>query len=150
VVNVSWNEAQAYVEWLSETTGHRYRLPTEGEWEYAARAGMNTPYYFGADEEELTEVKARASVVGPVPSPVPVNSRRIAPNRFGLMFTAGNVSEWVVSGTDGADPSDAQRVARGGAYDDRDAAALQVTSRRLLASDGRYPNVGLRVVREIP
>ena len=55
VVNVSWNDAVAFCQWLSETEGKEYRLPTEAEWEYACRAGTTTRYSFGYDAGQLGE-----------------------------------------------------------------------------------------------
>ncbi|MFN0196589.1 MAG: SUMF1/EgtB/PvdO family nonheme iron enzyme [Planctomycetaceae bacterium] len=55
VVNVTWNDANAFCNWLSEKEGHEYRLPTEAQWEYACRAGSTTRFYFGNDVEELVQ-----------------------------------------------------------------------------------------------
>src|SRR5262245_47542811 len=108
VVCVSWDDAQAYVGWLSAKTGHVYRLPTEAEWEYAARAGTTTARYGSDDPREV----CRYTNVGdldyfkqhPDDSGVnracrdgyaftsPVGS--FSPNRFGLYDMLGNVMNW--------------------------------------------------------
>ena len=87
VINVSWNDAIAYVEWLSAKVGKPYRLPSEAEWEYAARAGTTTRYWWG---DEITIENAnygrnvgKTTDVGSYP-----------PNRWGLYDMQGNVWEW--------------------------------------------------------
>ncbi|TLU87502.1 MAG: formylglycine-generating enzyme family protein [Chlorobium sp.] len=98
VVHVSWNDAIAYCQWLSEKTGKWYRLPTEAEWEYACRAGSRTPFNTG---ENLTTAQANYD------GNYPYNNNRkgqyraktvavesFAPNRFGLYNMHGNVWEW--------------------------------------------------------
>ena len=114
VAHVSWTDAVAYADWLSSETGKRYRLPTEAEWEYAARAGTATLYFFGDDEAELcrwanladqTWAEA-ARIRDPTEDtdiavacsdgesgPAPADS--FAPNPFGLKNMHGNVWEWV-------------------------------------------------------
>jgi len=102
VICVSWNDATVYMEWLSEQTGHQYRLPTEAQWEYAARAGTETKYWwgntvfpeyanFGKDEccEGFATGKDRWVYTAPVGS--------FAKNPFGLYDTVGNVWEWTCS-----------------------------------------------------
>ncbi len=91
VVNVSWNDAYAYLAWLGAKTGRRYRLLSETEWEYAARAGTAGPRYWEGDACDHANTAAgcgegRAGTV-------PVGS--YAPNPFGLHDMIGNVSEWV-------------------------------------------------------
>jgi sulfatase modifying factor 1 len=107
VVNVSWNDAQAFIGWLSQKEGTTYRLPTEAEWEYACRAGTTTRYSCGHDPEGLAEVgniadgtarekysewtwtiSARDGYV--YTSPV----GRFRPNKWGLYDMHGNVGEW--------------------------------------------------------
>ena len=106
---VSWDDAQSYVSWLSERTGARYRLLSEAEWEYVARAGTETARYWGESDSgqcryangyDLTAQAEGAGFGDPVPVQcsdgyvyhAPVGS--FAPNEFGLYDVLGNVDEW--------------------------------------------------------
>ena len=100
VINVSWDDAQAYVNWLSRETGKPYRLLSEAEWEYVARAGSTTKYWWGnaADHDHANYGKDECcggAVAGADrwEHTSPVGS--FEPNAFGLFDTAGNVWEWV-------------------------------------------------------
>jgi formylglycine-generating enzyme required for sulfatase activity len=105
VVCMSWHDAQAYVAWLGRRTGKAYRLPTEAEWEYAARAGTRTAYSFGNDSAELCGYAKFADLASPFGwhggcrSPIatygaiPVGS--FSPNPWGLFDMHGNAWEWV-------------------------------------------------------
>jgi formylglycine-generating enzyme required for sulfatase activity len=110
VINVSWNDAQAYVRWLSQRTGQRYRLLTSAEWEYATRAGTTTNFSWG-DEDPVCDQSARngANFLACSDDRTrPVGS--FQPNGFGLYDVHGNVWEWVEDG-------DASlRVLRGGSW----------------------------------
>jgi formylglycine-generating enzyme required for sulfatase activity len=146
VINVSWNDAQAYVQWLSQRTGQRYRLLTSAEWEYAARAGTTTNFSWG-DEDPVCDQSARnganfSDCTGNRTRPV----GSFQPNAFGLYDAHGNVWEWVEDCYDGSCSS---RVLRGGswnlspgylrsAYSSRDAPSLR--------SDGV---LGFRVARTV-
>ncbi len=93
VINVSWNDIQGYVSWLNEQTGEEYRLPSEAEWEYAARAGSTTEYSWG---DEIGVNKANCASCGSEwdeEQTAPVGS--FAPNAFGLYNMHGNVWEFV-------------------------------------------------------
>lgn len=92
VINVSWNDAQDYVQWLSKQTGKKYRLPTEAEWEYAARAGSQTRYWWGDDIGQNNAVCDGCGSEWDNKKTAPVGSFK--PNTFGLYDTAGNVLEW--------------------------------------------------------
>ena len=107
VLNVSWNDAQAYVKWLSNKTGEEYRLLTEEEWEYAARAGTTTPFHTGptiatnqANYDGGTgQFYARTRKVG-----------SLADNAFGLYDVHGNVAEMVADCYDGSGGACTRRV----------------------------------------
>jgi formylglycine-generating enzyme required for sulfatase activity len=90
VMNVSWNDAVAFCEWLTRKEGVRYRLPTEAEWEYACRAGTSTPYFWGDDDARRDAHAWSAANAGPGPHPV----GRLRPNAWGLYDTNGNVYEY--------------------------------------------------------
>jgi formylglycine-generating enzyme required for sulfatase activity len=93
VINVSWHEATAYAKWLSQQTGQQYRLPTEAEWEYAARAGKTTKYWWGNQIGSNKANCSNSSCGDRLKYTAPVGS--FAPNPFKLYDTAGNVWEWV-------------------------------------------------------
>ena len=93
VINVSWQDAVDYTKWLSEQAGKRYHLPSEAQWEYAARGGKETAYWWGKD---LAQAMANCNGCGSQwdgKQTAPVGSFK--PNPFGLYDTAGNVWEWV-------------------------------------------------------
>lgn len=152
VLGVSWNDAQAYVQWLNaRAEGPDYRLLTEAEWEYAARAGTTERYATGAQMR-------RADAVFGARAPLEVGQH--AANAFGLYDIAGNVWEWVEdcyaqsyagAPADGSAVSPArcaQRSYRGGGYRDQ-AAALRVANRRRAGPDVRDVTIGFRVARNL-
>ena len=107
VVNVTWNDAVAFCEWLSKKEGKKYRLPTESQWEYACRAGTKTRFYSGDEEETLKGVANIADVSykekRPVASwamtwndgyPFTAPVGKFKPNAFGLYDMHGNVQQW--------------------------------------------------------
>ena len=127
VINVSWEDAQAYIDWLSKTTGRSYRLPSEAEWEYAARAGTTTAYSWGDDFEHYNQANCYGCNREWLMSTTPVGS--FEANKFGLYDMAGNVSEWTQdclnmdyhgAPSDGSawESGDCQRrITRGGGWD---------------------------------
>ena len=91
VINVNWNDAQEYAAWLSAMTGHPYRLLTETEWEYAARAGTQTRWSFGDDEAQLKDYAWYSENSESRTQPVGLKK----PNAFGLYDMHGNVYQWL-------------------------------------------------------
>ena len=119
VINVSWRDATAYAAWLSAQTGNAYRLPTEAEWEYAARAGTTTAYPWG---DAAGSGRANCDGCGPRSSGRTLPAGSFDPNAWGLHDMHGNVWEWVSdcwSPRTGEAPSAAdctRRVLRGGSW----------------------------------
>jgi len=93
VVNVSWNDAVAFCEWLTKTEGAKHRLPTEAEWEYACRAGTTAPAFWG-DDDKRKEFAWSGDNSGGHPHRV----AQLAPNPWGLHDILGNVYEYCADG----------------------------------------------------
>ncbi|MET0290236.1 MAG: SUMF1/EgtB/PvdO family nonheme iron enzyme [Pseudoxanthomonas sp.] len=140
-IGMTWHAAMSYCRWLSQKTGHHYRLATEAEWEYAARAGSSTPWSSGADAASLDAVAWHLGNADGKPHPV--GSKQ--PNAFGLHDMHGNVAEWTLDqyqpqryaalkgkARDPVALPGATRfphVVRGGSFED-DPAALRSAARR--------------------
>ena len=154
VINVSWEDAQGYVRWLSRKTGQGYRLLSESEWEYVARAGTRTRYWWG---DEIGRNRANCGGCGSRwgnEKTSPVGS--FSANAFGLYDVHGNVYEWVEdcwnegyrrAPTDGRawESGDCgRRVRRGGAWNSSPR-LLRSANRSRNSSGNRYDNVGFRV-----
>ena len=158
VVNVTWDDAFSYTQWLSKQTGKRYRLPSESEWEYAASAGTESTFWWGW-EVGSNHAHCFDCDTGLNPR-LPTAVGRFEPNPFGLHDTAGNVSEWVhdcwhpnyqgapATGAVWEGGDCAHRVVRGGTYTSS-SKSLRPQNRdkwkAQLANDG----VGFRVARDL-
>ena len=176
VVCVSWRDAQAYLRWLSENTGREYRLPSEAEWEYAARAGTRTRWYWGRSAtlqcalanggDGTLDLRlgnwrwAVAACQDDVAYTAPIGSYE--PNTFGLSDMLGNVWEWTedcwhenyrgapIDGsawTIGGDCG--SRVLRGGSWQDSPRRLRSDVRNRYDAGRRSLSNVGFRVARRI-
>jgi formylglycine-generating enzyme required for sulfatase activity len=153
VINVSQSDAFAYTQWLSQQTGKQYRLPTEAEWEYAARAGTDTKYWWG---NELLFNQANCYSCGSQwdnKQTAPIGS--FASNAFGLNDTLGNVWEWTCSaysyqynGKEQTCQVKQLGVIRGGAWNDQPK-HLRVADRYKKWLDYHNYDLGFRLAREI-
>ena len=155
--NLSWEDAQRYVRWLSAVTGKKYRLLTEAEWEYANRGGTKTQYSFGDDESSLGEYAWYDG--NSQKQPQAVGKKK--PNAFHLYDMHGNVWEWIDdcwhdtyegAPTDGSAWSECEddsiRVLRGGSSADGPG-SLRAALRAAQSSGTRMSTYGLRVARTI-
>ena len=158
VINVTWDDARRYVAWLSRMTGEPYRLLSEAEWEYAARAGSDKAYSWG---DEIGKGNANCNGCGnswDAKQTAPVGS--FDPNQFGLYDLHGNVWEWVedcyqdnyngapTDGTAWTAGDCSRRVDRGGSWDGLPG-VLRSAFRGRNTTGGRGSNLGFRVGRTL-
>ncbi len=171
VINVSWDQARSYVQWLSRMTGKEYRLLTEAEWEYAARAGTQSAYSFGKDATEickhanLADQKFRTRYTGDIADcddgQITTATVGTYPaNAFGINDMHGNVWEWVqdcyvasykdapTDGTSVPDKESCSRVLRGGSWGN-DPLILRAAQRFNYTPDFRVDGLGFRVARTL-
>jgi formylglycine-generating enzyme required for sulfatase activity len=165
---VSWNDAHAYIDWLNKETGHAFRLPTEAEWEYAARAGTPTAHFWDAVPNAVACRNANSADRGQGWESgfdcddghewvAPVG--RFAPNAWGLHDMLGNVWEWTCSEYDAdyqgverlcAPPEiDLPRVMRGGAWNSAPV-LVRAAYRNRNFPETRYGFVGFRLALDLP
>jgi formylglycine-generating enzyme required for sulfatase activity len=158
VHNLSWNDAQQYVSWLSKLTNVVYRLPTEAEREYAARGNTTTRFWWGS---QFAPGKANCRACGePYDSERPLKVGSFAPNSFGFHDIAGGVLEWVSdcwhknfvgAPKDGSSwdmPMCQERVLRGGSWKN-DSSYSRAASRDRYDPSVRYLTHGMRVARTL-
>jgi len=158
VIYVSWEDAKAYAAWLSRMTGKTYRLLTEAEWEYAARGGTTTAYFWG---DEIGKNNANCNGCGSQwdnKQTAPVGS--FAPNAFGLYDMSGNVWQWVEDcyhdnyngapedGSVWTDSDCIERVVRGGSWA-TDPQSLRAAGRQRSDAAIRLDNLGFHVARTL-
>ncbi|MCG2579168.1 SUMF1/EgtB/PvdO family nonheme iron enzyme [Dechloromonas sp. XY25] len=155
--DISWDNAQVYVKWLSKLTGKAYRLPSEAEWEYAARGGTATRYWWG---EQMRQGNANCKGCGdPWRQEAPAKSGSFAANPYGLHDVNGSVWEWVAdcwhssyrsAPTDGRAWTEQHcqvRVIRGGSWRDGPGYMMSSTRFKYDASVREFQN-GFRVARD--
>jgi formylglycine-generating enzyme required for sulfatase activity len=156
--DLSWDDAQQYVKWLSKVTGKPYRLPTEAEWEYADRGGTTTAYWWG---DQMRKGNANCTNCGdPWHKEGPEAVGSFTPNPLGLYDMNGSVWEWTadcwhssyqgapVDGRPWDSPGCDMRVIRGGSW--REDGSYMLSATRFKYSAGvRQSQDGLRVVKEL-
>jgi len=161
---ISWNDAQSYIKWLNRTTGYRYRLPTEAEWEYVARGQTKQPFSTGTSISAAQANFNGEHPYGDAPKgqyrrkTLPVGS--FAANKFGVYDIHGNVYEWVqdcwnpshvgapVNGSARTDGDCKFRIMRGGSWVTH-GYQMRASKRLRYTTDYRYDDYGFRLARTI-
>jgi formylglycine-generating enzyme required for sulfatase activity len=155
VANVSWSDTKQFIAWLVKKTQRNYRLPSEAEWEYAARAGTETEYWWG---DRLKTRMADCKGCGYTYSVQPGKVGRFAPNPFGLYDMGGAVDQWVEDcwhnsyqgapndGSPWIEAGCSSHVIRSGSWEN-DASYVRTANRDHYDTEIRYPTHGFRVAR---
>jgi len=152
--DLSWKDAQQFVTWLAQTTHHRFRLPSEAEWEYAARGGTQTRYWWG---DEVHRDMANCKGCGEAyDSAHPAKAGSFEPNPFGLYDMGGGVDQWVadcwhknyrgapVDGSAWVESNCPTHVIRSGSWKN-EPSDIRVASRDHYDTGVRYPTLGFRI-----
>ena len=154
ITNVSWSDAKQYVAWLAEATRKAYRLPTEAEWEYAARGGTQTKYWWGDQFQSGMANCKNCTDIAATEQPTKVGSFK--PNPFGLYDMGGGVDQWVedcwhknyhgapADGSAWVESECASHVIRSGSWKN-DARYARPSNRDSYDTNVRYPTHGFRV-----
>ena len=157
--HLTWEEAASYARWLAERTGAAYRLPSEAEWEWAARTGTDTAFPWGREADGRHALCAGCGLGWP-PAPWVAPTGSYPPNPWGLFDMHGNAAEWTADcwnpdhlgappdGSARTDGDCSRRVARGGSYD-TPPRMIRSAARAARQADERYLDVGFRVLREL-
>jgi formylglycine-generating enzyme required for sulfatase activity/class 3 adenylate cyclase len=154
ITNASWSDARQYVAWLAEATRKAYRLPTEAEWEYAARGGTQTKYWWGDQFQSGMANCKNCTDIAATEQPAKVGSSK--PNPFGLYDMGGGVDQWVedcwhknyqgapADGSAWVESECASHVIRSGSWKN-DARYARPSNRDSYDTNVRYPTHGFRV-----
>jgi formylglycine-generating enzyme required for sulfatase activity len=159
VTNVSWNDAKQYLAWLAQVTRKPFRLPSEPEWEYAARGGTQTKYWWGDQlQPGMANCKNCVAVASVAELPAKVGSFK--PNPFGLFDMGGGVDQWVEDcwhrnyqgapsdGSAWVDGDCVSHVIRSGSWRN-DASYVRPANRDHYDTGVRYPTHGFRVAASL-
>jgi formylglycine-generating enzyme required for sulfatase activity len=158
VTNLSWSDTQQFLTWLSQITQKSFRLPSEAEWEYAARAGTDTNYWWGDQlQQGMADCKG---CVDAYDSAQPLKVGSLKANPFGLYDMGGDVDQWVedcwhsgyqgapVDGSPWTEDSCLSHVVRSGSWKN-DPSYVRPASRDHYDTDVRYPTHGFRIARSL-
>ena len=144
VTNISWYDCQAFIKKLNQQTGLRFRLPTEAEWEYAARGGQRSKGYTYAGSNDINDV---AWYVGNAGAKSHIVGTKL-PNELGIFDMSGNIWEWCAETFDENDDGQEEGAVYGGAWDSQASTCRVISSRAIRAITYAVKFIGFRLVHD--